>query len=240
MKYLTNLTGGWRCFSPVGIISFVLVVTGLILSAVADMAWLILFALGVFGPVFLRELGLLRDRDEFQRQAAFRAGYRAYLAGGVFLTGVIIARNWGHNNLSQDQFPAHPFLIAMVMIYSLSYLTDYWGAQKAVFRILLIFGIFWLVFAILEAGVFGILTHPFVVVPFVLAFTSCRWPRVSGGVLIALSIFVFFFFNLQRVFTGNLGSLSVILLLLLPLLYSGIALLRDNPNPDADETKDDL
>jgi len=230
MKYLANLVSGCRNFSPVGIISFGFVAAGLILGATVDMAWLILFALGVFGQALLRELGLLGDRNEFQRQAAFRAGYRAYLVGGVFLIGVMIAKGWGYKDLGWDQFPIHPFLTAMVMTYFLSYLTDYWGARKAAFRILLVFGIFWLIFALLEAGVFGLLTNPFFIVPFVLAITSSRWPRISGGVLLILSIFMFFFFNLQRILTGDLGSLFVILLLLLPLLYSGIALLREKPD----------
>ena len=35
--------------------------------------------LGAFGPGILRELGWLNDQDEFQRQAARRAGYHAWL-----------------------------------------------------------------------------------------------------------------------------------------------------------------
>jgi len=233
MKRLENLFRGWHRFSPVGLASFGLVAAGLLLGAVVDMAWLILFALGVFGPVFLREVGLLRDRDEFQRQAAFRAGYRAYLVGGVFLAGVLIAKSWGYANLEHDQFPAHPALTVLVMVYFLSYLTDYWGVRKAAFRILLAFGLLWLVFALLEAGPLGFLRHPFVVLPFfVLAITSRRWPRISGGLLIALSIFAFFFFHLHHVLSGSMGALSVLLVLFLPLLYSGIALLSEKQDEE--------
>jgi len=235
MKRLENLVLGWRRFSLVGLASFGLVTAGLILGAAVDMAWLILFALGVFGPVVLREVGLLKDRDEFQRQAAFRAGYRAYLVGGVFLAGVTIARSWGYANLEHDQFPVHPFLTVMVMVYFLSYLTDYWGARKAAFRILLAFGFLWLVFVVLAAErVIGLLMGSLVVLPFFVLAITCRfWPRISGGLLVALSLFAFYFFHLYRILSGNMGAFGVILVLFLPLLYSGIALLREKP--DAEE-----
>jgi len=109
----------------------------------------------------------------------------------------------------------------------------FWGVRTAAFRILLAFGLFWLVFALLAAGLFGFLRHPFVVLPFfVLALTSRRWPRISGGLLIALSIFAWFFFHLHQVLSGNMGAFSVLLVLFLPLLYSGIALLREKPDEE--------
>jgi len=233
MKHLKNLVGELRRLSPVGLASLGLVAAGLILGAVVDMAWLILFAVGVFGPVFLREAGLLKDRDEFQREAAFRAGYRAYLVGGIFLAAVTIAKSWGHASLGHEEFPASLALTVLVMVYFLSYLTDYWGARKAAFRILLAFGFFWLMFALLEAGPLGLLRHPHVVLPFfVLAFTSRRWPRMSGILLIALSMFAFFYFHLGRGLPGKPAGLFVILILFLPLLYSGIALLREKPDEE--------
>jgi O-antigen ligase len=104
MKRIGNLFR--RRFSPAALASCALVVAGLILGTTVDMAWMLLFAMGVFGPVLLREFGILRDRDEFQREAAFRAGYRAYLIGGAFLAGVLIAKSRGHANLEHDQVHA--------------------------------------------------------------------------------------------------------------------------------------
>jgi len=38
---------------------------------------------GAFGPGILRELGWLKDQDEFQRRAAHRAGYHAFAVTGL-------------------------------------------------------------------------------------------------------------------------------------------------------------
>lgn len=211
--------------TPAGVVSFVLVVAGLVLGATVDMAWLLLFAAGVFGPPLLREAGLLRDRDEFQRTASLRAGHRAYLAGGLFLAAVTIVRSWGFANLSHDAFSASASLTVMLVVYLVSYLTSYWGAQKAAFRVLFTFGLFWLAFAVLSHGL-----SPELLIPlpfFVLAFSGLRWPRVTGGVLTGLAVFAFVFFDVARVLSGNHGALLVLLVLVLPLLFTGIALLAE-------------
>ena len=59
-----------------------MVIAGFLLTSVS---WwfLLLTALGTFGPGILREVGWLRDKDEFQRQAAHRAGYHAFLIVGL-------------------------------------------------------------------------------------------------------------------------------------------------------------
>jgi hypothetical protein len=181
---------------------------------------------GVFGPALLRETGLLEDRDEFQREAALRAGYRAYLIGGLFLLVVVIVRSWGYRDLDHDQFSASTALVVFLVIYLLSQLTSFWGARKAAFRILLVFGVFWFSFVVLAHRGLAMLMESLVPLPLlVLAFSSRRWPRVSGTLLLVLGISGVFFFNLDRVFRGDSGALLVILLLLLPLFYSGIALL---------------
>ncbi len=214
--------------SPIGIASVALVVAGLFLGATVNMAWLILLAVGSFGPGLLREAGLLKDRDEFQHQITIRSGYRAYLAGGIFLTAVVIARTWGLRNLDDTAFPAGPVLALMLVTYFISYLTGYWGAQKAAFRILIAFGSFWMVFSILSGlaeGVVSILMQCLVPLPFfLLAFLSRRWPRVVGLFLVLFGIVAFFSFDLYKALGERPGQLFVVVLLFLPLVYSGIAL----------------
>jgi hypothetical protein len=65
------------------------VVLGFLLTGVS-WGFLTLVALGTFGPGILRELGWLKDKDEFERRAARRAGYHAYLVGG-FVTFLLVA-----------------------------------------------------------------------------------------------------------------------------------------------------
>jgi len=232
LKWLQRLAGriapGWQA-TPVGLASFALVVLGLLLGATVNMAWLLLLGAGCFGPGLLRELRLLRDCDEFQRQSSIRAGYHAFLAGGLFLVIVVAVRAWGHRSLgNHDAFPASLVLTCMLVTYALSQLTRFWGARAAAFRILLMFGFFWFCFvALSHAGepinLLVELLLPLILVA--LAFASRRWPRPVGAVLLATGIGALFLFHIEEGFTGNSGRLYVFFLLLLPLLYTGAGLL---------------
>ena len=215
--------------SRTGVIAFLLTTAGILLGATVDMAFLILAAAGIFGPNLLREFGLLRDRDEFQREAALRASMRSYIIGGLFTMALVIVHEWGSADLDDNSYSAAVILLAFMVPYFCSYLTSFWGPAKAAQRILLAFGLFWLLFNIL-----GNLTSPMamlmqclVALPFfVLALMGRHLPRVTGALLLALALFAFFFFDLSAGFTGERkGAMAVILLLWLPLAYSGIALL---------------
>ncbi len=68
--------------APATLVGAVLVILGFLLTEV-DWRFLALCALGTFGPGILREWGWVKDKDEFQMRAVHRAGYHAYLAGGL-------------------------------------------------------------------------------------------------------------------------------------------------------------
>jgi len=217
--------------SRAGLISFVLTTAGILLGATVDMAFLTLAAAGIFGPNLLREFGLLRDQDELQREASRRAAMHAYLIGGLFTMIVIIALEWGSADLDDNAYSAAILLLAFLVPYFCSYLTSFWGAVKAAQRILLAFGLFWLIFNVL-----GNLRNPVAMVMqclvalpfFALAFTSRRFPRVTGVLLLAVAVFTFIAFDLYVAFLSaeNFGKMAVVLLLWLPLTYSGAMLLR--------------
>jgi hypothetical protein len=210
----------------VGIASTVLVIAGLALGATVDMAWWIVFGLGAFGPAVLRALGVLRDLDEFQREAVRRAGYHAYLAGGVFLCAVVIAKQWGTANLDHDAFPASAGLAVLVIVYFMSRLVSFWGAQGAAFRILLAFGSFWLTFTVMSHGGVEMLAEAVVSLPFfLLAFASRRFPRSSGLLLLVAGALAFWLFRLGRAFHGDQGAVMVIVAFVVPLVAMGVALL---------------
>lgn len=216
--------------SPVGLLSGVLVVAGLLLGATVDMAWWILFGLGAFGAPALRAVGLLRDQDEFQREAARRAGYHAYLAGGIFLCAVVIAKQWGTENLDQDAISASAGLAVLVLAYFMSRLVSFWGAAGAAFRVLLAFGSFWLAFVVISHRGVEMLAESAVAVPFfLLAFASRRWPRASGAALLLAACLAFWLFRLARAFHDDQGALMAILALVVPLLAMGVALLAARP-----------
>ncbi len=218
----------WRP-SPVGLTAGLLVAMGLVLGAAVDMVWLVLTAVGALGPGLLREIGWLRKSDEFQRQATRRAGYHAYLAGAVFLFTVTILQAAGGRNLDQVPVEAGVVLTCMLVTYFVSYLTRYWGVRRAAVRILCAFGLFWLVFVVLSHSgepmallMEGLVPGVF----FALAFVSRRWPRGAGAFLLGAGVFAFVAFDLHEGFARGGGQLYVVFLLLLPLLYTGIGLLR--------------
>ena len=230
MKPLASLRPAKLKLSPTGLVSSVLVIAGLVLGATVNMAFWILFLLGAFGPAALRALGLLRDLDEFQREAVRRAGYHAYIAGGVFLSVVVIAKQWGTANLDHDQLSASAGLAVLVITYFMSRLVSFWGARGAAFRVLLVFGSFWLAFVVLSHPGIEMLVEGLVALPFfLLAFTSRRWPRASGAVLLLAGGFAFWFFKLARAFQGNQGALMVIVAFVVPLVAMGVALLATRP-----------
>jgi hypothetical protein len=232
----------WRP-TPVGLIAGSLVILGLVLMEI-DGGFLALAALGTFGPGILRELGLLRDRDEFQLRAAHRAGHHAYLVTGLiaFLLVAFVR--------SKEPGPVNPeplitaFLVILWFTWLLSSLLAYWGPRRTASRLLMVFGSVWLVFAVLSnlgpeyRGILGVLIGASITLPFfALAYTARRWPRITGGILLACSAFFFYFFKLYEIFEHPLemGRPVVLVLFLGPLLASGIALLGVDSSEDESE-----
>ncbi len=222
--------GGRRlAFSKTGAAAIALVVAGLALGFTVHIGFLTLAALGLFGPGVLREAGLIADRDEFEREAARYAGYRAYLAAGAFLVVMIVTKGWGSLSLDNDAVPASIVLALMLVVYLMSYLFNFWGTETASFRVLVTFGAFWSAFVLLSHGTepMALLMESLVVLPFfVLAFTARRWPRWTGMALVALAAFALHFLNLQRALTGDAGAMLVFVLLFVPVVGTGLALIR--------------
>ncbi len=204
-----------------------------------NLSWKFLWvvALGTFGPGVLREFGWVHDQDEFQRQAAWRAGYHAYLAGGLltfFLVGVFRA------NASVEVAPAAlatTILVVMWFTGLVSSLFGFWGAQRAAVRLLITFGVVWLLFNLLSnigteySGPVAIVMQCSLAVPFfALAYGAKHWPRCSGLLLLAMALFFFLFFDLYAIFGSadplGRGRAVVLTLFVGPLIAAGAGLLR--------------
>jgi peptidoglycan/LPS O-acetylase OafA/YrhL len=119
-------------------------------------------------------------------------------------------------------------LILLVVVWLLSALLTYWGARRAVSRILLAFGSFWLVFTGLSHATepVAVLLEARLAAPFfVLAWTARRWPRSTGALLVLVALYVFFAFDLYQSFTTRMDAWPVLLTTFLPLTACGLALL---------------
>jgi len=231
--------------SPSNLVAGSLVLGGFLLTAI-DWGFLALCALGIFGPGILRELGWLKDKDEFELRAARRAGYHAYLVGGlmVFLLVAAYRSMGGPEDLPTPIADASPLVIDILAVmwftWLFSSLLSYWGALKTARRILYAFGVVWLIFNI-KAGEGDWKTsvmQSLLAVPFFLAgWLAHRWPRIVGVFLLVVSAFCFHLFGLVEIFTKPLemGRGVVLVLFLGPLVAPGLALLSMKRTEDLKE-----
>lgn len=218
---------------PVPWTSGALVLLGFLLPGKeATPSWwaILLVGLGTFGPGLLRELGWLHDQDEFQLQAARRAGYHAFLTAGLTAFLWIAFVRSGPRHLKNPEELATFFAATLWFTWMLSSLITYWGARKTAERVLLLYGAAWLLFNILgnlkqplALLMQCLLTAPF----FGGAWLARRWPRTAGVLLLAASVGFFVFIGRLHLARGFGAVVSAITLLLFvgPLLASGIALL---------------
>jgi len=240
--YLRSLVTRLRT-SPVGFLAFVLFVVGLWLGTTMHRGFMILMAIGAFGPGVLRQFGWLNDLDEFQKEAAAKAGLRAYLAGAIFLMVVLIAQSWYRLDLGSEQIPASTVVAFMLVVYYASYCLSFWDARKAVSRVLLAVGLFWLAFVVLNhASEPGPLVIEGLLVPgpFILCAILCRWwPRVVGLILLGVCVWAIFFFHMLPIGESDpqrfFQRFFLIALIPLPLAVSGFALITSRRESSAAE-----
>ncbi|QDU53911.1 hypothetical protein [Aeoliella mucimassa] len=229
--------------SITGFIALVLVVAGLLLGVTVHMGFMALMAAGAFGPGVLRQLGLLDDLDEFQKQAVAKSALRAYLVSGILLMAVVIADNWNRLSLGSEAIPASTVVVVMLVVYYASYCLSFWDTRKAVSRVLLAFGILWLAFVVLShSGEPQALLGEGLLVPgpFILAAILCRyWPRTIGALLLGLSVWTIYFFHMIP--SGAVDSQQVLqqsftfVLIPLPLAVAGVALIADGNKQSNDD-----
>ena len=230
-----------------------MVIAGLALPSFTNLSewFLLLAALGTFGPGILREVGWLRDKDEFQRQAAHRAGYHAFLTVGLVAFALVAFFHSGERTIKDPQELATLLLALLWFTWFFSSLLAYWGAQKTTPRILIAFGSVWLVFTIAGnvgsewSGWLALLLHPLLASPFfVLAWLSTRWPRVAGILLLTVSV-LFFLLVFMRVFArtggpGLINSSVTFIFFVGPLLTSGVALLCTGKKSERSEDGEEV
>ena len=230
---------GWRP-TKATLIAAALIILGLVLM---DISWgfFILVGLGILGPGLLREFGWLKDQDEFQRQAARRAAYHAFLVTGFLAFFLVALLRSGYQGIKDPEEAVSLLLVVLWFTWVLSSLLAYWGPRRTARTMLISFGVFWLIFSVADSlhSLPMFFMQSLVAVPFfALAYTSGRWPKITGALLVAASAFFFHFFDLYRVFGPvplGRGGGEVLVLFIGPLFASGVALLRCGSSDDPKE-----
>lgn len=229
----------WRP-APVHLVAGALVLGGFLL---ADVSWgfIVLVGFGALGPGLLREVGWLRDKDEFQLAAARRAGYHGFLAAGL-LAFLLVAYYRLHPDLrAHPSAPVELILVVLWFTWFLSSLWAYWGARRMAARLLVIFGGVWLLFNVIanwQAGAIGMFMQCLLAAPFfAAAWLARRLPRVAGVLLLGFAAFFVHFFGLYDVVQDPFGKGRVFVLILFvgPLLVAGLGLLRRDPDRETGE-----
>lgn len=228
--------------SAAGLIAGALVAAGILLWMFVSSGLLFVAGLGAFGPGILRELGWLRDQDEFQREAARRAGYHAYLVAGSAALAILALLEWNSTTVEDATAWIRYLVVLAWLTWMFSSLLAYWGARKTVARLLRTVGAFWAVFVVadlvgdfhvphsardVETALLGLGAGILFVAPFfVLAWTIGRWPRLTAYLLVAVAVLIF----LVLFHTPPLPWSTIVMtrtMLVGPLLACGIAVLRD-------------
>lgn len=231
-----------------GLVAGALVAAGVLLWMFVAKGWLAVAGLGAFGPGILRELGWLQDHDEFQRQAAHRAGYHAYLLGGLAAAGVLAVLEWSGPGPGEGAEWVRFIVVVLWLTWMFSALLAYWGASRTTSVLLCTVGSFWALFVVVDLvagfrmpesardlgmGLLGLGAGLLFAGPFFLfSWTVHRWPRATGLALLGVAALLLAVLGGR----GNLPlSTAVITRTLLagPLLATGIALLRETARSEA-------
>ena len=226
--------------SPAGLVAGGLVILGVLLWMFVNRGLLVVAGIGAFGPGILRELGWLNDQDEFQRQAAHRAGYHAWLVGGLAAVLILSALQWGKSGADVSIEWVGLVLALMWLTWLFSALLTYWGAKRTTTVVLLVFGSFWLLFGVatiiseamdgtgsfdLATTLLGVMAGISIVGPFLIgAWAVYRWPRATGAVLIVIAALFAWKFGPWGMDDWS-TQLLTLTLLALPLFACGTALL---------------
>ncbi len=204
---------------------------------------MIVVAAAVFVPSALREMGLLHDADEWTIRIMHRAGFHALLVTALLIFLGHLAPALGWVDQAGQIGPETPFVgetlrRAVVWVFLISYLLQYWGGRQGTFRILLgvaVMNLAPLVGMIRHAGMYGGRQNLFFLTVLgaaglfvALAFLARSFPRPTGWLLLTLCGVVVVFMGGQAGDSNGLwGGLALVFQVLLIMGTTGLALVRE-------------
>jgi hypothetical protein len=204
-------------------------VASVVCALVASPFFAIGAAFAAFLPDVLRLLDVLRDIDEFQAEASGRASRLALVSGSFYMATVFALTATG---AVEAEAHRDAWLIGLTLVLTVRYVAYammFWNARRGAPKVLIAFGLFWLVFVVLSEWGSWIplaIEAAAVVGPFAAgAALVVRFPKSVGAGSVLLAIGAFVFFGMYRLFVGDLTALVVFILIPMPLASVGIGLL---------------
>ena len=167
------------------------------LAVVFSAFWMhILVPVAVFLPSLLRELGLLKDGDEYTRRVMYRAGFHALLVSALLVFATWAAAIPTGTHYTGSLLTGETLRKIIMYTFVVSYLLQYWGSREGSFRILLGMSL-WILLPLsrmLVASQFFPAGYGWGVVAISasiagLAFLVRRWPRLGGVLLLVVFVF---------------------------------------------------
>ncbi len=218
--------------SIVDLISFLTAIIGIIAGITITPYLYLLTAIAAFLPGLLRNIDILNDKDEYQREAHKTSGNMSFRMGGLLAS--VFAVGFKTGIIKQNEINSFEtwtfFVIFLLLVYMIGYVTYFWGSPKSARLILITAGLFWVIFILLsgwantQALGIGLTTATFIF--FALPGLSLKWPRVTGIILILIALSFIIFLTIKGINLIQIGSIAIITLLLIPILIPGFILIN--------------
>lgn len=185
-------------------------------------AWALLLLIPIFTIPILRELDILRDVDERELLSSYRSSQIAFYSMILFVL-VIVIDNWNRRTEpSSHELILFVFLAVVIKLASLFIMK--FPPRKAGLIVASLCGFWWILFVVLSHGlsIETLVESAIGVSILVAAGFAAFFPRIGGGLLIALgAVLTYFPINVFMQSQSLITLVSMVLMLPLPPILAG-------------------
>jgi hypothetical protein len=177
-----------------------------------------------FGRGLLRELGALRDRDEWQRAISYRSSHIAFLVA-MLIAAVVFVKE-GIIDGGEPPVAVSVILLVSLLVKFAALQLQGKARRRAALAIAWVIGGAWLLFALASHGlsVSSLVEGAPCILVLGSGFAGMKWPKIGGGMFIAVGLGMLYLFVLAAG-TTPIQKLLVATLLPVPILLAGVLLL---------------
>jgi len=221
------------------IFTVVFIVGILALSAWKDSLLVFLVLPFLIRPI-LRESNLVNDVDERDRVIEYKASHISLLTTISFVVVFFV-----YNLVFKGKNPEQEWYLVLfipIIVKWMFHVGHIKGSRKLGLAIGFVFGVIWLLFAILSNGISiaGLMQSVFALSILLPTVISLKWAKIGGPILMLIGMAMAVFFT--KAWATNLNSVFHVLLMELilpfPVFFSGLLLLVSSFEQEEDEFRD--